>query len=146
MVKRLNKEYKLDVCDKISLKYGSINREDPQIVYVSGKCWVAPTCRMDYSSVITSIKNDMKKNIKRVLIDGSNFENKYIFDFDVSTEKVEPNVSKFLTFDLYLKQNKENKRPLKELKGLMEDRMGVISNNLMNSFNENDFVVSQRKK
>jgi hypothetical protein len=37
-MKRLNKEYKLDVCNYISLKYGTVNKDNPQVIYVACKC------------------------------------------------------------------------------------------------------------
>lgn len=145
-MKRLNKEYKLDVCKEISVKYGSVNREDPQVVYVNGKCWVSPLCKMDYQTVLSSVKDNMKKDIKRHLIDDINFKGKFIFDFDVNTDKIEPNSKKFLTFDLYARQNKENKKNLKELRAVMEDKFTIISNNLTKALAENDFSVSRRKE
>ena len=98
-MKRLNKEYKLDVCKHISLKYGTVNKNNPQVVYVSGKCWVSPLKQMDYANVVNGIEKDMRKNIKNFLIDGVNFDNKYILDFDISIDKLLPNEKKFLSFD-----------------------------------------------
>ena len=61
-MKRLNKEYKLDVCKHISLKYGTVNRNNPQVVYVSGKCWVSPLRNMNYADVISNIEKEMRRN------------------------------------------------------------------------------------
>lgn len=146
MIKRLNKEYKLDVCDSISLKYGSVNREDPQVVYVNGRCWISPNSETDYKSVISLAEANMRKDIKKYLMDGINFDGKFIFDFDVNTDKIGPNVKKFLTFDLYAKQKSENKRNLKALRQVMESKIRVIADNLTATLNENDFSVSQKKK
>lgn len=146
MMKRLNKEYKLDVCDSISLKYGSVNREDPQVVYVNGRCWISPNCETDYKSVISLAEANMRKDVKKYLMDGINFDGKFIFDFDVNMDKIGPNVKKFLTFDLYAKQKNENKKDLKALKHIMDGCIGIIANNLTATLNENDFSVSQKKK
>ena len=72
-MKRLNKEYKLDVCRHISLKYGTVNKNNPQVVYVSGKCWVSPLRQMNYELVFNDIEKKMRNNIKAFLIDGINF-------------------------------------------------------------------------
>lgn len=144
-MKRLNKEYKLDVCNHISLKYGTVNRNNPQVVYISGKCWVSPQKEMDYSSVINDIEKNMRKNIKSFLIDGVNFDNKFILDFDINIDNLSPKVKKFLSFDFYLRQNEKNKKELADLKELFNRKISTIANNLVYSFKENDFTVDKKK-
>lgn len=144
-MKRLNKEYKLDVCNHISLKYGTVNRNNPQVVYISGKCWVSPQKEMDYSNVINDIEKDMRKNIKSFLIDGVNFDNKFILDFDINIDNLTPKTKKFLSFDFYLRQNEKNKKELVDLKELFDRKISTIANNLVYSFKENDFTVDKKK-
>lgn len=144
-MKRLNKEYKLDVCKHISLKYGTVNRNNPQVVYVSGKCWVSPQREMDYSTVINDIEKNMRKNIKSFLIDGINFDNKFILDFDISIDNLLPKTKKFLSFDFYLRQNEKNKKDLASLKELFDRKISTIANNLVYNFKENDFTVDKKK-
>lgn len=144
-MKRLNKEYRLDVCSHILLKYGSVNKDNPQVVYISGRCWVVPKCKMDYKYVIGMIEKEMRKNIKLFLIDGDNFDNKFILDFDINTDSMLPNEKKFLSFDLYVKQNEDNKKTLKELKEMLNRKISTISNGLVYLFNENDFSVQNKK-
>jgi hypothetical protein len=88
-MKRLNKEYKLDVCNHVVVKYGSVNKDNPQVVYVSGRCWVSPQIKMDYDDVIYHIEKEMRKNIKLFLMDGINFDKKFILDFDINTDNFE---------------------------------------------------------
>lgn len=144
-MKRLNKEYKLDVCNHISLKYGTVNRNNPQVVYISGKCWVSPQKEMDYSNVINDIEKNMRKNIKSFLIDGVNFDNKFILDFDINIDNLSPNTKKFLSFDFYLRQNEKNKKELASLKELFNSKVSTIANNLVYWFNENHFIVNKNK-
>lgn len=145
-MKRLNKEYKLDVCNHISLKYGTVNRNNPQVIYISGKCWVSPQREMDYDNVIDDIEERMKKNIKSFLIDGINFDNRLILDFDINTEGLSPNDKKFLSFDFYLRQNEKNKKHLKDLNDLLERKISTIANNLVYSFKENGFTINKTKR
>lgn len=144
-MKRLNKEYKLDVCKHISLKYGTVNRNNPQVVYVSGKCWVSPLKEMNYSDVIDEIEKEMKKNIKTFFIDDVNFINKFILDFDINTDNLIPKEKKFLSFDFYLRQNEKNKKQLTDLKDLLNGKVSTIANNLVYMFKENDFSIEKRK-
>lgn len=144
-MKRLNKEYKLDVCNHIQLKYGSVNRDNPQVIYISGKCWVSPSMKCKYDEVISDIEDKMRKNIKRIIIDGINFDNKLILDFDINTDGLYPNKKKFLSFDFYLKQVEKNKKTLTDLKNLLDRKISTISNNLVYMFNENGFSVEKHK-
>jgi hypothetical protein len=144
-MKRLNKEYKLDVCNHISLKYGTVNRNNPQVVYVSGKCWVSPQRDMDYGNVIDNIEKTMRKNIKSFLIDGINFDNRFILDFDINIDGLVPREKKFLSFDFYLRQNENNKKKLSDLNDLFKRKVSTIANNLVYSFKENDFTINKKK-
>ena len=144
-MKRLNKEYKLDVSNNVILKYGSVNKDNPQVVYVSGKCWVCPTQETDYDGVIASIESDMRKNIRKVMIDGVNFDSKFILDFDINTDGLFPNMKKFLAFDFYLRQNERNKKSLADLKQLLGDKVRYISSEMVFSFKENAFTVEKKK-
>lgn len=144
-MKRLNKEYKLDVSNNVIIKYGSVNKDNPQVVYVSGKCWVCPTRETDYDDVISKVESEMRSNIKRIFIDGVNFENRFILDFDISTDGLYPNRKKFLSFDFYLRQKEKNKKSLTDLKKLLDSKVSAISSSMVYTFNQNDFTVEKRK-
>ena len=144
-MKRLNKEYKLDVCNHISLKYGTVNRLNPQVIYVSGKCWVTPKSNLNYEEVINKIEKRMRNNIKTFLIDEINFEKRFILDFDINIDGLLPNEKKFLSFDFYLRQNEKNKKLLPSLKEMLSRKVSTIANNLVYAFGENDFLVEKKK-
>ena len=144
-MKRLNKEYKLDVCNHVTVKYGSVNKDNPQVIYVSGKCWVSPKIQMDYGYVISRIEKEMKKSIKLFLIDEINFTNRFILDFDINTDKFNIGDKKFLSFDFYLRQNDSDVKKLKDLKGMLSNKVSTVVNNLVYLFKENGFTVEKRK-
>ena len=145
-MRRLNKEYKLDICNHINVKYGSVNRDNPQVVYVSGRCWISPNSNnSNCKDVICDIEKNMRKNIKLFLIDGINFDDKFILDFDVNTDNMANGVRKYLSFDFYLRQNENNKKTLKELKPMLSSRLSTVVNNVVYQFNENNFSVDKKK-
>lgn len=144
-MKRLNKEYKLDVCNHVIVKYGSVNKDNPQVIYVSGKCWVSPKYQMDYEYVISGIEKEMKKSIKLFLIDEINFINRFILDFDINTDKFNIGDKKFLSFDFYLRQNDSDVKKLKDLKEMLSNKVSTVVNNLVYLFKENGFTVEKRK-
>lgn len=144
-MKRLNKEYKLDVSKQIILKYGSVNKDNPQVIYVSGKCWVTPTAEADYDAVISHVESEMRDSIKRIFIDGVNFDNKFILDFDINTDGLYPNRKKFLSFDFYLRQKEKNKKTLSELGEILKNKVDAVSSGLVYNFNKNAFNVEKKK-
>ena len=87
----------------------------------------------------------MRKNIRNVLVDGVNFENRFILDFDISTDGLYPNRKKFLSFDFYLRQNEKNKKKLADLKQLLGGKVSLISNKMVFAFKENSFTVEKKK-
>jgi hypothetical protein len=145
MMKRLNKEYKLDVSNDVILKYGSVNKDNPQVIYVSGKCWISPTRETDYDEAISDVESRMRKNIKKTIIDGINFEDKFILDFDINTDGFFPNRKKFLSFDFYLRQNEKNKKSLSDIKQFISEKVRYISNEMVYDFKEYHFTVEKKK-
>jgi len=144
-LKRLNKEIKLDVCNDISLKYGTVNRSNPQVIYVSGKCWVSPNKKMDYENRIDVIRDDFKNRIKSSFVNNEIFDGKSIINFEINGDKMELGEKKFLSFDFYLRQNKGNNRCLKDLKDFFTRKVKVLADELVSSFRDNDFDVDRTK-
>ena len=144
-MKRLNKEYRLDVSDSVVLKYGSVNKDNPQVVYITGKCWIKPTLKNNYKKIIESAEANMRTDIKNIIADNINFTNKFILDFDVSMDDFLINKKKFVSFDFYLRQNETNKKPLKKLGDVLSRKVSAIANNMVEMLNENGFQVEKRK-
>jgi hypothetical protein len=145
-MKRLNKEYKLDVCSRISVKYGSVNKDDPRVIYVSGKCWVSQNGSNDCDKVMHKAELGMRKNIKLFLMDGIHFDKRFILDFDFNSDNFGVGDKKYLSFDFFLRQNERNKRPLKELKEILSSKISTVVNNLLFTLTSNDLSVCAEKK
>lgn len=144
-MKRLNKEIKLNVCNHINLKYGSTNKDNPEIVYILGKAWVSPKFNGEYESILNGIQNNFRKKIKNIVTESNIFENKFVLDFDLNSTNMEKDKKKFLSFDLFLKQDKNNVKKLKELNTLLSNNIGNLANDLVYDFSINDFDVTTKK-
>lgn len=145
-MKKLNKEYKLNVSNHIVLKYGSTNKENPQIVYVLGKAWIKPNFDGEYEHIIDNVKKRFKIDIKRNILKSEYFDDRFVIDLDFNPVNMKNGKKKFISFDLYLKQNTNNVKKLTELKETLSYEMGNIANNLVYDFNNNSFVVTKSKK
>ena len=144
-MKRLNKEIKLNVCDYMNLKYGSTNKNNPQIVYISGKAWISPKFNGEYESLLNRIKFNFRKHIKKNVIESNIFENKFVLDFDLNSSNMQKDKKKFMSFDLFLKQNTNNIIALNELNMPLSNYVSCIANDLVYNFHTNDFDVAKKK-
>lgn len=129
----------------MNLKYGSTNKDNPEIVYVLGKAWVSPNFNGEYESILNSIQLDFRKKIKNIVTESNIFENKFVLDFDLNSINMKKDKKKFLSFDLFLKQNKSNVMKLKELNTILSNNIGNLANDLVYDFSINDFDVTKKK-
>lgn len=143
--KRLNKEIKLDVCDSIVLKYGTVNKDNPKVIYVSGKCWITPLDDMDYICAITSVENEFLRIVKESMFDGDDFDEKIIMDFEVNCDKMNLGEKKFLSFDFFLRQKDGVLKSLIELKPIMLSKVMPAINSLLCAFSDKNFSVAKTK-
>ena len=142
---RLNKEIKLNNCKNINLKYGSINKNDPQVIYVSGKMWLCPTYDGDYNEQINLMHNNFKKRLNSVLSDSVIFEKKHILDFDLNVENLIKNKKKFFSITFFIKQKREKLVNFNNIKNIISSDFGYLFKELENELIENEFEVSKTK-
>ena len=142
---KLNKEIKLNNCKNINLKYGSINKNDPQVIYVSGKMWLCPTYDGDYNEQIELIHNSFKRKLNNVLDNSVVFEKKHILDFDLNSEKLIKNKKKFFSVTFFIKQKKEKLINLNNIRNIISSDFGYLFKELETDLFENEFEVSKTK-
>lgn len=144
-MERLNKEYELDVNDKFVIRYGSVNRKFPIVIYVNGKTWVQPTSEFDYVSSIREICKSFKNNLRKQLSLSDIFHNKMIIDFDISVASIEKGKKKFLSFEVYLKQKGEV-LSLADIQFTLKNIIGNAVDNMAENLINNTFILSREKK
>jgi hypothetical protein len=127
------------------LKYGSINKNDPQVIYVSGKMWLCPTYDGDYNEQINLMHNNFKKRLNSVLSDSVIFEKKHILDFDLNVENLIKNKKKFFSITFFIKQKREKLVNLNNIKNIISSDFGYLFKELENELIENEFEVSKTK-
>lgn len=144
VMKRLNKEYSLNINDYIDVKYGSVNRENPIVVYVECKSWICPLYDGDYTSAIDSVVSNCKNMLRKELIRNSKFSNKFFFDFDVKTASLRENKKSFMSFEFLVRQN-EKVHNLKDIRDDIEFMFKNVIDCLAVDLNEHIFCLSKRK-
>ncbi len=142
---RLNKEVKLNSCKNISLKYGSVNKNDPQVIYVSGKMWICPTYDGDFNEPIELVYSKFKKELSKILRNSNIFESKHILDFDLNPENLVRDKKKFFSITFFVKQKSEKIINLNNIKNIVSSDFSYLFSDLENDLIENEFEVSKTK-
>ena len=143
--KRLCKEYKLNVSNNCCVKFGSMNRLNPKVIYIEGKMYVWPTCEFDYEEGMKRILSNMKKRLISNLSKCSAFSDNIVFDYDVASYRMNIGTSKLLFFTCYMRQKGEVKT-LKEIGGIIEEPIANAVGKLEFDLEEGNFKVSKTRK
>lgn len=142
-MKKSVKEIKLNVSDSIVLKYGTMNRENPKVIYINGKTWLMPLYEGDYENVVNQAISIYKKVLKKRLLETDKFERNMLCEFDIRPEAMKVNKKKFLSFDIFIKQ--KHCLEMKKLKDELSECVGNASDIFADSLTQNDFLLSKVK-
>lgn len=142
-MKKSVKEIKLNVSDSIVLKYGTMNRETPKVIYINGKTWLMPLYEGDYEKVVNQAISIYKKDLKKRLLETDKFERNMLCEFDIRPEAMKVNKKKFLSFDIFIKQ--KHCLEMKKLKDELSECVGNASDIFADSLTQNDFLLSKVK-
>lgn len=142
-MKRLNKEYKICSDKTIELIYGSTNKNNPQVIYISGKCWISPSFCGDYETILNNIKKEFIRYINKFIKFDKIFDNKFILDFDINIDSLNLNTKKYLSFNIFFKQKDEVIYSLKNEK--LFSNFYQLSDKLEELLKSNDFEIYKRK-
>lgn len=141
-MKRLNKEYSLDISDYIDVRYGSVDKLNPVVIYVTCKTWLCPQCIEDYDENIDSVFNDFKKKLRKSIMDSKYFENRFVCDFDLKTASVRENKKNYISFEFFIKQT-NTVYPLKDMKDTMKDTFKGIIDDLVINLEKHTFKLTK---
>lgn len=145
-MKRLNKEYSLNINNNIDVIYGSVNKEKPNVIYVSCKAWVKNNNNSDNQDlIINNILNNFKTQLKTVIENSKLFKNRFIYDYDLRTSSMKNNNTKnFISFEFFIRQQ-NTIISLKDIKKKIKDTFQDIINELIVEFETHTFSVTKTK-
>lgn len=143
---RLSSEKRIDH-NTFKIKIGTVNKVNPQVIYVEGRTFICPLYeKEDYSSDISIIRHDFVRKISNTLKDNSLFDKKFIIDFQVASSGISIKKKSFLSFQFLLKQKNGHIIPkLSEIKEKTNDMITEIVDVLENSIIDHDFIISKSK-
>lgn len=142
---RLNKEYKINIRDNVTVKLGTVNRINPITFYILGKLWISPLFYQDnYKNLFNNVFIKLKKELYNFLIK-NNLSDKYIIDFDITYDSLEVNSYNYFSYEIVMKQ-KNNIKSLKELKYNLSEDIIILINNFYNNIENMNFSIKQEKR
>ena len=128
------------------LKFGTVNRVNPQVVYLEGRTFISPLEELDsYNYLIQNIRKKFSSSIGYEIAGNEFFDSRYILDFQVANSGVKVGKKSFLSFQLMLKQRSNNLKSFKEIKKLSEEPLIRVINKMVDEIT-NDFIISKTKK
>lgn len=145
-MKRLNKEFSVDIDSSFKTKYGSTNHKKPEVIYIVGNTYISPSFDSnDYVSDINDLKNTYNNIISKLIKKyNSDFHKECICGIDVCDNRMKKGKKTFLTFELYLKQ-----KTCKKMSEI-DDTIKSISENLVTDFKHNlclkNFMCYRQRK
>lgn len=136
---RKSKQINLDCIEELSAKYGTMDKNSPDVLYIRAKGRITPLLnKSDYSKDITKLKNKfntvVENNIEKFK---DYFDNeKFIYSIDISEKGISFKKGSYIKFDIYVKP--------KEKKDIIEYN-DIISDLLININNELKQILSDIK-
>ena len=138
-------EIKLETTNNISLKCATCDRTNPRVLYISGKTWVKPIMKTNYSDSLSRIKNRMENRILNTLRKLDSLDSKFIFDFSLTPLNMRVGRAKFMTFNIFLRQKEDNVRKLKNISKTIDIAILPLIDEMVNDFEENCFELNLKK-
>lgn len=143
-MKRTNKEIKLNLTELFDISYGSTNKYNPKVIYISCKTWVEPKEEIEFDNVIGNIFTKFKKELLNRILQSDIFNRKFISNFEIKSSSLQKNKKNFFNFEIYLKQ-KDKVYFLNELENNVETLFKPLINNLISDFHNNSLFLTKGK-
>jgi len=126
---RKTKQIKLNIMDNLSVKYGTLDKNSPDVLFIRFKGKIMPTIiKNDFSKEIVELKTEFDKIIKDIIINYCDIFDckRYLCNIEVSEKGVTYKKGSYIKFDVFVRPN--------EIKDIMcyEDvitRMSIEINN-----------------
>lgn len=103
MEKRTVKEYKLDNNNVFQSKYGTLNKNNPSVIYVKSRGKIVPLIEKNtYIEDVADIKESLTAYVDRLVKNNDEFQNRYIFNIDTGDNALKYNRKSYFKYDVYL--------------------------------------------
>lgn len=140
------KEKQLFINPNMLIKYGTTQRCNPEVIYVSSKFWIEPLEEIEFENVFEDIRNEFRQELTCILRNQEKWQNKFISDFDIKSNGIQTNKKSFVSIEFYIKQNSKMMRNFKSLECDMINDFTNLFDNLQENLSVNNIRIYQNKK
>lgn len=142
---RLTKERPISN-DLFKIKLGTINKDNPEIIYINGGTFIQPKeLKDDYFCDIKTLCKKFRHYIKLELLNNKNFTNDFISNFDIKLSGLKPNKKTYLSFEIHIKQT----NPIENIKSIESETVNIttnIINNIVGDLSRLEYDITKNKK
>lgn len=133
---RKSKQIKLYIMNNLSVKYGTLDKNSPDVLFIRFKGKIIPTIiKNDYSKEIVELKTEFNSVVKNVILKYCDIfdSNRYLCNMEVSEKGITFKKGSYIKFDIFLKPNE-----IKDIilyKSIMEKIANEINYEIINTLN-----------
>ena len=142
---KIIKEKNLNIEKDMNIKYGTSQRKNPEVIYLSNKFWLLPNNSMDFENVFEDIKENFQMLLTSILRNSQKWHNKFISDFDIKFNGLQPNKKSFVSIEFYIRQKGEMIQDFKSLEDDIVNDFKPLFENLKEDLLNYNFSVSKTK-
>ena len=105
---RKTKQIKLNIMDNLSVKYGTLDKNSPDVLFIRFKGKIIPTIiKNDYTKEIVELKTEFDKIIKDIIINYCDIFDckRYLCNIEVSEKGVTYKKGSYIKFDVFVRPN-----------------------------------------
>lgn len=143
-MKRTAKEYSIDLNEHFESKYGTVNKNNPKVIYLTWKSWISPQFNGDYKTPLQEVRKNLQSQIKTAILNSSSFENDFIMESDFKFAQLGKREKNFLTIELFVKQKHNYK--LEEFRGEIINTFKSVLDKCTSEIISNNFILTKSKK
>lgn len=144
MTPRYFKCFKIKSIDNLLVEYGVINRNQPEVLFVSCKTYITSQTKRDLNETLNNILLRARKVLKQIIIN-LDFEEDFIFDYTITQGLEQGFKNKIILFDIFVKQKNNNIIPPSKLKKHIKDISEALGNYLNDKCNAHKCFLSKTK-
>ena len=134
---RKSKQIKLNIMDNLSVKYGTLDKNSPDVLFIRFKGKIIPTIiKNDYTKEIVELKTEFNSIVKNVILNYCNiFDcNKYLCNMEVSEKGVTHKKGSYIKFDVFVRPNET--KDITYYEDVMTRMSIEINNEIINILNK----------
>lgn len=144
--KRTSKEISVNADSSFTASYGSTNRNNPEVLYITGKTYISPKFTSDsYSESIDTMRDRYVSDVRRILSRYKGFDNRLITNMDVSVKGLRNGKNSFMDFNVYVRQKKDGMLSFNTIGKTMDSITKEICDAIRCNIEDCDFSCQKTK-